>query len=106
VTGFINKRRVELNAETREHLKQWGAKEPVEDPAPAIAVPLIVAAIDEVTAWALVPRLAKGRGSRPVSPKNRCRLGPGDGPMSKQPNGTPGKKPPAPSAKDPCWLDR
>jgi len=41
------RRWAELNAETREHLKRWGAKEPFDDPAPAIAVPLIAAAVDE-----------------------------------------------------------
>ncbi|HKD24615.1 MAG TPA: Abi-alpha family protein [Xanthobacteraceae bacterium] len=37
----------EHNARTFEHLRRWGAKEPFEDPAPALAVPLIAAAIDE-----------------------------------------------------------
>jgi hypothetical protein len=34
-------------AKTREHLEKWGAKEPFEDPTPAIAIPIIEAAIDE-----------------------------------------------------------
>src|SRR5215469_1605053 len=41
------RRLAKLNAETREHLKRWGAKEPFEDPVPALAVPLIAAAVDE-----------------------------------------------------------
>jgi hypothetical protein len=41
------RRLAELNAETREHLKRWGAEEPFEDPTPALAAPLIAAAIDE-----------------------------------------------------------
>jgi len=39
--------RIELEAETREHLKRWGGKEPFEDPTPALVVPILTAAIDE-----------------------------------------------------------
>ena len=37
----------ELVAATREHLKRRGQKEPFEKPTPALALPLISAAIDE-----------------------------------------------------------
>jgi hypothetical protein len=41
------RRWAELTAETREHLKRWGAEEPFEEPTRALALPLISAAIDE-----------------------------------------------------------
>jgi hypothetical protein len=41
------RRFAELNAETREYLSRWGAKEPFEDVSPSIEIPLVVAAIDE-----------------------------------------------------------